>query len=360
MKHLLTFFAVSLLTACTSQRTSYIPKAPGFQIMGKKIVREGYVITQNGTQAFTMNREYAGFCYDRNSLLYVLGETDSLLTVTDNSSEKEQLFYVHKKAIGTEPDITLDNTDLNEPFREGHYYQQKHFSGDNCGEAGELPTADAFNPEDYPDIEVNLITEKEFRKMKRTAVEHFEVNEAIKKTDSTITIAGKGFQDGRGEGNLPNTFYYEGEIKALNGYLLLYVCEACEEYEHILVDKGTGETIGSFANAPRFSADLNYVMDIGQLFSDSPTIVRVNKWKDKEGHGSYKEFGNWSPVGEGFWGSDNCFYTAVIPSITAENHNRDSEVRNAMKYNFRYVRVRIKADTPYTEEGGYMPPLNEE
>ena len=322
--------------------------------MGKKILREGYVIPQNGTQAFTMNREYAGFCYDRNSMLYVLSETDSLLTVTDNSSETEQLFYVRKKAVGSELDITLNDTDLNAPYREGQYYEQKHFSGDNCGEAGESPTIDTFNPEDYPDIEVNLITEKEFRKMKRTAVEHFEVNDAIKKADSTIIIAGEEFKDSTGEGDMPNTFYCEGEIRVLNAYLLLYVCEACEEYEHVLTDRTTGEVTGSFSNVPRFSANLNYVMDIGQLFSDSPTIVRANKWKDNDGHGSYKEFANWSPVGEGFWGSDNCFYTAVIPSITAENHNRDSEVRNAGKYNFRYVRIKIKADTPYTEEAGYI------
>jgi len=350
-----------MLTACAPQKTAYTPKAPQFEIMGKKILREGFVIPRSGTQAFTLNREYAGFCFDCKSLLYVISETDSLLMVAHDTN-RDTLFYVRKNAVGTELDIPLDNNEVNELFRGSDYTYYNQVDEWNavpaCGETavknGEFTYSDSFNPDDYADVEVNLITEKEFSKMLKTSIQHFEENEAVKKVDSTLTIANKQFKDGRGEGNMPNTYFYEGEYKVLNAYLLLYVCEACEEYSHFLINKDTGEEIASFSNRPYFSASFDYVMDMGQLFSDSPTIVSANKWKEKEGHGWYKEFANWSPVGDGFWGSDNCFYTPVIPSLTAETHNSDSEARNAVKYNYRHIKIKLKAPTPFSEERGYI------
>ncbi|AWH85781.1 hypothetical protein HYN59_11965 [Flavobacterium album] len=322
--------------------------------MGKKILREGYVIPQNGTKAFGMDRQDARFCYREKSKVYILDEADSLFLVADDA-QRETLFYIQKKAVGTELDIPLDNADLNAPFREKQYGTENYISGENCGEAGEFTSDYLFNPDDYPDVEVNLITEKEFNKMKKTSVEYFEINNAITKKDSTITIAGKEFRDGKGDGGMPNTYIYAGEYKALHAYLLLYVCEACEEYTYFLIDKTTGEEIATFSNAPVFSANLDYVMDMGQLYSDSPTIIHAYKWKEKGSHGTYKEFGNWSPMGKGFWGSDNCFYTAVVPSITAESYRSDN-ARDIKKYNYRYIKIKIKADTPWTEEDGYTPP----
>jgi len=362
MKLLYSFLTLIMLTACAPQKIAYTPKAPQFEIMGKKILREGYVIPRSGTQAFTLNREYAGFCFDCKSLMYVISETDSLLMVA-HDTDRDTLFYVRKNEVGTELDIPLDNSEVNVPFRDNtrRDYGPNDNDGDEanaCGEAavkrGGFTYTDTFNPDDYPDFEVNLITEKEFSKMLKTSIQHFEENEAVKKVDSTLTIANKQFKDGRGEGNMPNTYFYEGEYKVLNAYLLLYVCEACEEYSHFLINKDTGEEIASFSNRPYFSASFDYVMDMGQLFSDSPTIVSANKWKEKEGHGWYKEFANWSPVGDGFWGSDNCFYTPVIPSLTAETHNSDSEARNAVKYNYRHIKIKLKAPTPFSEERGYI------
>ncbi|MES2487764.1 MAG: hypothetical protein V4581_17690 [Bacteroidota bacterium] len=362
MKLLYSFLTLIMLTACAPQKKAYTPQPPQFEIMGKKILREGYVIPRSGTQAFTLNREYAGFCFDCKSLLYVISETDSLLMVAHDIN-RDTLFYVRKNAVGTELDIPLDNSEVNEPFGHRNYRDYDPNDSDGqasraCGEAavksGEFTYTDTFNPDDYPDVEVNLITEKEFSKMQKTSIQHFEENEAVKKVDSTITIGKMQFRDGRGEGNMPNTYFYEGEYKALNAYLLLYVCEACEEYSHFLINKDTGEEIASFSNRPYFSANFEYVMDMGQLFSDSPTIVRAYKWNEADGNGWYKEFANWSPVGEGFWGSDNCFYTPVIPSITAETHNSDSQARDMAKYNYRYIKIKIKAPTPYSEERGYI------
>jgi len=157
-----------MLSGCAPQKTAYTPKAPQFEIMGKKILRKGYVIPRSGTQAFTLNREYAGFCFDCKSLMYVISETDSLLMVAFDA-EREQLFYVRKNAVGTELDIPLDNSEVNVPFRDNtrRDYDPNDTNGEAsraCGEAavknGEFTYSDSFNPDDYADVEVNLITEK--------------------------------------------------------------------------------------------------------------------------------------------------------------------------------------------------------
>jgi hypothetical protein len=62
---------------------------------------------------------------------------------------------------------------------------------------------------------------------------------------------------------------------------------------------------------------------------------------------AHKEFGSWRPISWGFWGSDNCFYIAVIPS--AVNSNLDWTTRIEKRYNFRYVRIKIKGQTMKTE-----------
>jgi hypothetical protein len=361
MKHLslLLLLLTLLICACNTQKTAYTPQPPQFEIMGKKILREGYVAPRSGTQAFILNREYAGFCFDCKSLLYIISEADSLLLVA-HDTQRDALFYVCKNAVGTALDIPLDNTELNEPFQENsnRYTNQNNNDNDEariCGEpaikSGEFNYTDGFNPDDYPDVEVNLITEKEFGKMQKAAVKHFEANNAVKKSNGVITIGGVAFKDEETELDYPDTFDYAGEYKGLNAYLLLYTCHECEEYTFFLINKTTGAEMGTFSNAPDFSPDFEYVMDIGQLFSDSPTIVRANKWKQPGSQGWYKEFANWSPMGEGFWGSDNCYYTAFVPTITAESY-RSEPAREAAKYNYRYLKIRIKAPTPFSEENG--------
>ncbi|MFP9098682.1 hypothetical protein ACLI09_06470 [Flavobacterium sp. RHBU_24] len=93
-------------------------------------------------------------------------------------------------------------------------------------------------------------------------------------------------------------------------------------------------------------------MDLGQLFSSNPTILSCYKWKDKnktEVPSTYKEFANWSPVGKGFWGNDDCFYTPVVPTITIDNHNAEEKERTVDAFNFRYVKITIKGPTPKHE-----------
>ncbi|MFL9844363.1 hypothetical protein [Flavobacterium rhizosphaerae] len=202
---------------------------------------------------------------------------------------------------------------------------------------------------------VTLITEKEFLKRKKTAAPDYLIrNKALVKKDSTITIGGQKFRDGYGEGHQPNIYSYIGEYKKLNAYLLEYMCSACEEYNYELIDKTTGEEISSFTNIPVFSKNFEFVIDLGQLFSNSPTILNIYKWKDHDGYmqNTYKEFANWSPIGDGFWGADNCYYIAVMPTLTAERYRgKEMKSRKKAHYNYRYIKIQVKA--PTVKEEGY-------
>lgn len=201
---------------------------------------------------------------------------------------------------------------------------------------------------------VTPISEKDFFNAKRTAIPNYLIiDKKIKKRENIITIGGKKFIDGLGEGNQPNIYTYMGDYQKLNASLFEFMCSACEEYSYELIDKRTGKEIATFTNVPVFSKDYKYVMDLGQLFSNNPTILSCYKWKETltPSTGTYKEYANWSPVATGFWGNDSYFYTAVVPTITIDNQNAEEKLRTATRYNFRYIRIQIKRPTPKQEEG---------
>ena len=311
-----------------------------------KVIRYAYVIAHNGAKAYTKDWGEKGWCYPFMQKLPVVYEHDSIVGVTD--SYDTEIVYIKKRNVGSELDISLTDTDLNQPYVQTDYPVPR-MPYENCGVPGS--GEEAFTPGDYPDIEVTSVTKEQFLKIKKTSVEHFTANEAVKKVNGITAIGPERFTDSLGEGDLPNTWTYMGEFKALNAVLLQYTCEACEEYSYVLINKKTGKEIATFSNIPIFSADLKYIMDAGQLYSDSPTLLYCSTWKhNTEEPYAHKEFSNWAPVGSGFWGKDNCFYTTAIPSVTKEDYNRDSEMRNRENYNFRYLKIKVKAKTLLAKE----------
>lgn len=358
------FIAALLLFPVLSfaQNRSYTPPKPGYETGGKKAIYQGYIMSRQGAKAYTLNKDYVGFCFDYLTPLPVFKETDTLVMVAFNGHERlkdDEFFYVNKKSIGKETDIPLDNYDLNTSYPYNEYWvDDKMAFEEGCGEnqasnALNNSTEDDFDEAQYPDVLVTLLTEKEFLKAKSSAVpDYLTIDKSVKKVGKAITIGGQKFTDNLGEGNQPNIYTYIGDYNALNGSLLQYMCSACEEYSYPLIDKRNGKEIGAFTNIPVFSKNYEYVMDLGQLFSDSPTILSCYKWKDinkAEVPATYKEFGNWSPVGQGFWGADNCYYTPVVPSVVVDNHRADEIKRTAARYNFRYVKITIKGPTPKQE-----------
>lgn len=327
---------------CNAQ--SYTPAPPLYKPGGKTVLYEGYIINRNGAKAYNLQHKYSGLYLRFRASFYVVAEKDSLVTVSVRKNNTDNFFYVNKKDIGKETDLPITNSDLNEKYvdnthnlNESFYYVEK--------EEGEQENSyeEYFNPEDYPDVMVTLITKKEFMKMAPKTLNNIIENKAVVKKNGTITIGKQKFTDEPDDGDQPNIYSYIGEYKSLNAYLVRLMCSACEEYTYNLHDKVNGTLMGSFTNIPSFSKDLQTVMDLGQLFSDSPTILSSSKWRRKDRRETYKEFANWSPVGNGYWGEDNCYYTAVIPSVTAEIHNSDAFKRNESNYNYRYIKITIKA-----------------
>ena len=361
MKNIITLFFSILAISSYPQKATYTPAPPKYNISGKPILYEGYIINRDGAKAFTEKREYAGFCFDYTARLPVIKVTDSLVMVAFNGHDRlqnEDFFYVSKKSIGRETDIPLDNFDLNERYTDHDWRDEKISFEENCGEreTNYQEEESQFDGNAYPDVVVTLISEKEFLNMKKTAVlDYLTIDKTVKKKGKTIIIGGQKFSDSVSEEGeeLTNEYTYICDYKELNASLLVYMCSACEEYTYPLIDKRTGKEIVSFTNIPVFSKNYEYVMDLGQLFSSNPTILSCYKWKDRvkpEVPSTYKEFANWSPVGKGFWGKDNCFYTPVVPTITIDNHNAEEKERTAAGYNFRYVKIIIKGPTTKQEE----------
>jgi hypothetical protein len=353
-------FLLIICAACKPSRmgnTNAVADLPNnyyrYQIIGGdtlNILREVYIVDRDGAKIYSENEEGEAelSCIRFGEPVYVYSERDSLVGVAP-IGERDNIYYILKSATGSETDIPLTNDDLNKEFDE-HEHAYDRIKVYNCNNDISYNIEQiAADTSRYPDVEVSLIALKEFKKMKKTAAKHLVFNNAVLKTDSVISIGTVKFEDGRGEGNMPNTYEYVGEYSFLDSYLLRYICEACEEYTYFLIDKKTGREISSFNDIPYFSPDKSLALTLGQLFSDHPTLLYITKWKAQEPAYIHKEFGSWVPVGEGFWGIDNCFYTAVIPFVTSDKYNNNYEQRLKEHYNFRYLKIKIKGPTPDKE-----------
>lgn len=150
-----------------------------------------------------------------------------------------------------------------------------------------------------------------------------------------------------------NTYSYLGQIKFLNAYVVLWGCGECEEAFWLLIDKATGkqilETNWGFPAEPQFSPNMKQIMCMSENLNGYTELNVYSYSKDSTTLFAYKAYGGWIPIGDGFWGNDNCYYSAVLPSPIAHSNEYNYEKRLKTKYNFRYVKIKIKGPTPKVE-----------
>lgn len=315
-----------------------------------KVLKEVYVTSLKGAEIFEKNGDKAYWGYPFGTPLSVINENDSLLGVL--ALNKDIITYVKKKDIGTETEIPLSSYYLNLSYDDSKAFHERIITENEYWDSSDNYTNDYydkyFNPDDYKDIEVNTISKKQFREIQATVPKLFSSNTAVKKINGIISIGKEQFKDSVSE-YYSNIYTYLGEYPSLGAYVLQYMCSECEDYSYEVIEKTTGKTIGSYENFPYYSPDFKTIMCLGQLFSDSPTIMSVFKMPEPSAY-IHKEFGSWIPVGDSFWGLDGYFYTEAIPYVTASAYYNDNEKRDAGKYNFRYLKIKIKGPSSISEE----------
>lgn len=237
--------------------------------------------------------------------------------------------FIKKSAIGNETDIPLTNQDLAQVFYEGD---------------------DKHGP--YKNIELTLITKKQFYAMKKTAINYFIADtNIIKKHNGLIKLPlKKGFERYRDKAHEYEN-NYEGQYPSLNKYLMSFSNYEAEDTNYEFIDKTTGKSSdASFEAIPKISIDKKKIMCIqADFYSNCANLVEYTLGKN----GSIKfyangEFKNWMPAEdqEQFWGSDNCYYVAVLPSLVY--YQPEYNHRHNPGYNFRYVKIKIKSPSSRT------------
>ena len=247
------------------------------------------------------------------------------LTVKRDTS----LGFVKRSAIGEETDIPLTNQDLAEVF----------YQGDD-------------KPEPYKNIELTLVTKKKFYEMKKTAINYFIADtNIIKKHNGLIKLPlRKGFETYRDKAHEYEN-NYEGQYPLLNKYLMSFSNYEAEDTNYEFIDKTTGKSSdASFEAIPNISIDKKKIMCIqANVYSNCADLVEYAFGKNGAIRLYAKgEFKNWMPAEDKaqFWGSDNCYYIAVLPSLVYYQHQYNH--RNNPGYNFRYVKIKIKGPSPKT------------
>jgi hypothetical protein len=188
-------------------------------------------------------------------------------------------------------------------------------------------------------FEVSIVSKEKFYQMQKTSINHFTKDSIFKKSDTTLNLKiNNGFKTFIDEGE--DSYYYLGQFKSLNAYLILFSCGKCEESEYLLIDKKTGATIEGFPSFPYFSNNKQTALTMYVGFDDAG--VRLNLYR-KNG-GATKGFPYWMPVKsiEGFWGKDDYFYVPVLPSIVNWENQNPTKEREGTDYNFRYVKIKVK------------------
>lgn len=192
-------------------------------------------------------------------------------------------------------------------------------------------------------LAVELIDKKLFDKKKKTAVNYLVADNAIKKTDSVITLSFNDdvstiFRDNVVSDETHSLYTYVGQVPVLNQYVIhgLY----WETQEWILFDKNTGAMTGTFNSLPFVSPDRKYIISLsGNVYNTSAdlSVDRVTK------NGTVPEFStsfkNWMPDSENaFYGKDGWFYVPVIHSSRYWNE------RGEVNEPDQYIRIRLLVD----------------
>ncbi|MXN92887.1 hypothetical protein GR160_16800 [Flavobacterium sp. Sd200] len=321
-----------------------------------KILREVYVTTFKGAEVFDEKgkSEWWGLPFGIHlAVIKEFGDELRVISISRGEQNAKTFYRINKKDTDLETEIPLPDHYLNEPFSNlsekykvitepSYWIRQDYYTNESLDRG--------FDPAEIKDIQISSVTREAFFLAQPKGKKLFFTNDAVKKVNGTITIAGKQFKDSTND-PYQNIYTYIGEYPFLNAYVLEYMCSECEEYSYEVVSKKDGSVMGSYSSFPYYSPDKNTIISVGQLFSDSPIVVSVYKASQKDEVYAYKEFGSWIPVGNAFWGTDGNFYTEAIPYITAVSYYNNKEKRDREQYNYRYLQIKIKGPTTeYNED----------
>jgi hypothetical protein len=295
-----------------------------------------YVIDREGTRVKETPEEDSEnlFEFEFGEKLEVVEDKGDWLGINYETNSSYDTVYVLKAATGGELDIPLDDEDLNEIYYPGQRNEE--------------------DPLTYDNIKVTLVSKAAFFAMQKTAREHFTADtQLVRKKNGTfsLNIGGKAkvFKD-KPEAHEYN---YLGQFKTLNKYLVQFVWYEAEDADYEFIDKATGKETASFPGFPYFSKDLKIALCVEENTADEyARLVAFQIGRDKADYYAEGSFRNWIPAQDGprFWGSDNCFYVAVLPKIAAYYPGDEAHKNLPPDYNYRYIRIKILGPTEEKEE----------
>lgn len=199
-------------------------------------------------------------------------------------------------------------------------------------------------------VSLELITQEEFLHQKQNTPITHVVSPTIQKKNGTFILpllqGSLTYKDSinltEGIGHVYN-YDYEGEIPALNTYIVSTICYECEEITYNLLDKSSGVNIGlEVEHLPMYSNDYKRFMSMGNQFVDSEddelatqihshvefSLYLNNQWEESA---LYKSFPMWQLVDDmpEFWGNDGAYYFVCQPSFLAIKEGDKSRLQYA-------------------------------
>jgi hypothetical protein len=191
-------------------------------------------------------------------------------------------------------------------------------------------------------LTLELIEESVFHSKQATAVNQLKRDYSVTKIKGTLTLPCKNkkvqFTDNVTEDETNKQYSYEGQLTALNQYVIgaLY----WEDSEYKLIDKTTGTETASFMDMPYVSADKKYVIAIHDDIYENVGYLSLSA---VTGGGIQPlllcGFTNWIPVEDQnetpFWGKDGYFY---LPVTASDSYLSDN---NYSKKEKQYIRIQL-------------------
>jgi hypothetical protein len=191
-------------------------------------------------------------------------------------------------------------------------------------------------------LSIELIEESVFHSKQANAVNALKRDYSVTKIKSTLTLPCKNkkvqFTDNVTEDETNKQYSYEGQLTALNQYVIgaLY----WEDSEYKLIDKTTGTETASFMDMPYVSADKKHVIAIHDNIYENMADLSLSA---VTGGGIQPlllcGFTNWIPLEDQnetpFWGKDGYFYLPITASDSYLFNN------NYSKKEKQYIRIQL-------------------